>query len=350
MIRFARSGRLKRVMQGVAVATPLARRFVGGDSPETAVATARRLCANFGIASSLFYLGEYVSDLSLVEKNVEATIAAIELLGAKGLDVNVSVDPTAIGHLVGEDLCARNADRLACAVAAQPVDARKYLMLDMEDLSLLEPTLRLHEQLLARGLPASVTLQARLRRTEDDLRALLGKRTAVRLVKGAFPLGPEHDHQGRIAIAKSYLALAEAMLSAEAREGGLYPVFATHDDVLTNQVIAHARASGRRPDGTNSKCSTASAPTGSGNCAPGVSRYASTCPSAPTGGPTRSAASARTRGTYCCSVERSLAARPVATPRSPRALRTQRFIVVRRHRLTGPDGRGPHHPTCQGFE
>ena len=98
-------------------------------------------------------------------------------------------------------------------------------MLDMEDLSVLEPTLALLHHLLAEDLPAAITLQARLRRTRDDLAPLLEKPTSVRLVKGAFPLGPEHDYQGSAEISRNFLSLAGMMLSPAARRAGFYPSF-----------------------------------------------------------------------------------------------------------------------------
>jgi len=122
-------------------------------------------------------------------------------------------------------------------------------MLDMEDLSLVDPTLRLQRDLLDQGLPVAVTLQARLRRTEGDLAGVLTRTPAVRLVKGAFPRGPEHDHQGRAAIERSFLALARTMLSAPARAAGLHPVFATHDDGLIRRVVGLARELRVPPDG-----------------------------------------------------------------------------------------------------
>jgi proline dehydrogenase len=102
--------------------------------------------------------------------------------------------------------------------------------------------------LLALGLPAGITLQARLRRTADDLGPLLGQPTAVRLVKGAFPHGPEHDHQGGRAVSAAYLALATRMLAPEAREAGLRPIFATHDGTLLLRIAALAQSEGWAPD------------------------------------------------------------------------------------------------------
>ncbi len=243
----ARSERVTRLMQRWGGASALAGRFVIIGGPEAAVATAQRLQERLGIAASLFHLGEYVSDPALAERTVEMTITAARLLGAAGLDVQVSVDPTAIGHLADAALCRTSAARIARAVAAQPAAGRSYLMLDMEDLSLVQPTLRLWRDLQEQELPVAVTVQARLRRTARDLEILLRRPTAVRLVKGAFPLGPEHDHQGRLAIDRSYLSLARAMLAPEVRATGVRPVFATHDDRLIRRIAEVARAAGWRP-------------------------------------------------------------------------------------------------------
>ena len=215
---------------------------------EAAVAAARRLRDTQGIDAELFFLGEYVSDPQLVERTVAATIEACRLMGSAGLAAHLSIDPTAIGLLTDAAVCLRNAERIARSVAEQPPGRLNLMMLDMEDLTLVEPTLRLHRELLALGVPAGITLQARLRRTAEDLGPLLGQATAVRLVKGAFPLGPEFNHQGGRAVSAAYLALATRMLTPEAREAGLRPVFATHDAALVRHIAATARSAGWAPD------------------------------------------------------------------------------------------------------
>jgi proline dehydrogenase len=211
---------------------------------EAAVAAARRLRDSQGIDAELFLLGEYVGDPELVEQTVATTIEACRLLGQAGLPAHLSIDPTAIGFLTDPGACRRNAERIARSVAEQPLGRLSLVMLDMEDLALVEPTLRLHRELLALGLPAGITLQARLRRTAEDLGPLLEQPTVVRLVKGAFPLGPEHDHQGGRAVSAAYLALATRMLAREAREAGLRPVFATHDGTLVHRIASMARSAG----------------------------------------------------------------------------------------------------------
>ena len=267
--------------------------------PESGVETALRLSADFGITASLFFLGEYVRDPAKVEQNVRNTIEAAELLGRAGLDAHVSIDPTAVGFMTSATLGRTNAERIASAIAGQPLRPHNYLMLDMEDHALLAPTLALHAGLLDQGLPAAITLQARLRRTEQDVQPLVQRRTAVRLVKGAFPLGPVHDHRGSRAITESFLRIGSAMLSEDARRAGFYPVFATHDDALARQLIGLARSRGWEPEQYEFEMLYGVRPNGRRSFDPWASRSEPTCRSARTGGRTAFAGWARTPRTPC---------------------------------------------------
>ncbi|MBX6321462.1 MAG: proline dehydrogenase family protein [Rhodospirillaceae bacterium] len=247
MIALARSARLTAAVQRHAGASALARRFVAGADVDAACAAAARLRAE-GFRASLFYLGEYVADPELVRLNVAQKIAVARALGAAGLDVHVSVDPTQIGHAIDAETAVRNALEIGRVVAGQPTGPgrRNLLMLDMEDFALVEPTLALRRRLLAAGVPTGQTLQAYLRRTGADLDAIIadGGAGTVRLVKGAFAEGGGRAFRGRAAIRENYLRLAHRMLSREARAAGLVPVFATHDDRLTRALAAQAAAAG----------------------------------------------------------------------------------------------------------
>jgi len=239
--------RLYERLQKAGFEEALAARVPAG--PEAAVAMAQRLRDHQGIGAELFFLGEYVSDPLLVESMVATTVEACRMLGSAGLGAHVSVDPTAIGLLNDAGLCLRNAERIARAAAEQRPGRLNLMMLDMEDLALVEPTLRLHRDLIGLGLPAGITLQARLRRTAQDIAPLLRQPTAIRLVKGAFPLGPEQDHQGRGSVSAVFLDLATRMLSQEAQEAGLRPVFATHDISVIRRINEIAQREGWAPDG-----------------------------------------------------------------------------------------------------
>ncbi|WP_063583317.1 proline dehydrogenase family protein [Achromobacter ruhlandii] len=242
-IALARSPGAGRAMRALAARTSLARRFVGGADVEAAVRTAARLREAHGIRASLCYLGEYVADPAAIEHNTQQAMQACAALGRAGLDVHVSIDPTAIGYMRDDALGRGNARRIAAAARQAAGGGRDWVVLDMEDSGLRERTCALHAELLGAGLPAGLTLQARRRRTPVDLAWAIGQRTSLRLVKGAFP-ERALDHAGRAHIDQAYLDAAAIMLSSQARAAGFLPVFGTHDDRLAGAIMALARERG----------------------------------------------------------------------------------------------------------
>lgn len=214
MIALARNRPIGAFMQRRSISS-LAGRFVGGEDLDAAIATAAAL-RDSGRLSSLFFLGEYVEDPAAVARTVTELQAAIAALAGAGLDVHVSVDPTAVGWMTDRAICRTNVFALGRAVAAtagSPGVERRYLMLDMEDSSLTDDTIAMYEDLRSTHVPAAVTLQAYLHRFEGDVRRCVCPGGAVRLVKGA-------------------------------RDLGFYPIFATHDAGLIREIIGLARRLG----------------------------------------------------------------------------------------------------------
>ncbi len=250
MIALARSEPIKRHMQRWRAASGLARRYVGGADVEDGVARAGRLLTEDGIRSSLFFLGEYVDTPALVAENVANKRAIAVRLGAAGYDVHVSVDPTQIGHSIDPELARDNAFGIAQTIseASNRRPGLHGLMLDMEDASVIDATIALHDELAAAGLPAALTLQAYLRRTEADLKAKIEQGAKVRLVKGAFAAGRDIAFTGRAEIKANFRRLIDLMLSEEAKASGFHPIIATHDDRLQAHAITRAEAAGWRAD------------------------------------------------------------------------------------------------------
>lgn len=245
MIALATNPWLKELMQNRAAASLLARRFVTAGTADQGARVALNLPAH-GIRPSLFYLGEYVRDPSLIEQTVQNKMAAARALRGLGLDAHVSVDPTQIGATVDLALCRRNALRIAAAIgeATRGAQGRSCLMLDMEDYSVVDPTIAVHDEIMAAGHPVAITLQAYLRRTGDDLEAKLRQGAFVRIVKGAFVAASDIAYTSRRAIRHRYLELAEMALSSPDRTERFYPSFATHDERLQAQIARLADAAG----------------------------------------------------------------------------------------------------------
>lgn len=248
MIALARSATTKRWVQGARGTSSLATRYVAGDTAEAGVERALKLLIDGDVRSSLFYLGEYVDRYELVEENVEAKLRIAELLGNTRIDVHISVDPTQVGQMLDPALARSNVRRIAEAVAGASggVPGVHALMLDMEDQSVTDATIALHDEMADSGLPMALTLQAYLRRTECDLARQVRRGSKVRLVKGAFAANRRTAFPSQAEIKANTRRLIDAMLSPDARQSGFYPILATHDDRLQTYAIERAQANGWR--------------------------------------------------------------------------------------------------------
>ena len=245
MIALARSRSITRLMQSWSSSSRLAKRYVAGASAAAACETAIRMRAR-SIRASLFYMGEYLDDEAHVDLNTNHKIEIAQTLAEAALDVHVSVDPTQIGFSIDAKLGTKNAFKIARTIStvSAGIDGVHCLMLDMEDLSMVEPTLRLHDQLMSAGLPVGQTLQAHLRRTEGDIALKIDQGGKVRLVKGAFVEANEVSFRRHSETKSNYLSLAKQMLAPAARSKGFYPIFATHDDTFHCRIIAYAQKNG----------------------------------------------------------------------------------------------------------
>ena len=115
----------------------------------------------------------------------------------------------------------------------------------MEDSSTTDETLRLYRELREAGHDnVGIVLQARLKRTIDDVRALAELRPNVRLCKGIYLEPPEIAFRDFDAVQASFVQTLEELL-----EGGSYVGIATHDEWLLEQgkrLVARARPRARR--------------------------------------------------------------------------------------------------------
>ena len=246
MIALAHSARIKAFMQGSRATSFLADKYVAGKYSVVAVETARKLRDVHAIRGSFFYLGEYVDTLERVDENVKNILEVVSLLENESMDVHVSVDPTQIGFSIDDALGRKNAVIIAEKIlqASDNGSSCNCLMIDMEDFSVADATIELYQTLRKLNLPAALTLQAYLKRTENDMVKLIKAGAIVRLVKGAFTAAADVSFTQQKEIKKNYYRLVELMFSAQARDGGFYPVIATHDNEVQKYAISLARKNG----------------------------------------------------------------------------------------------------------
>ena len=102
----------------------------------------------------------------------------------------------------------------------------------MEDSSTTDDNLRLYRELREAGHEnVGVVLQARLKRTLDDVQALAGLRPSVRLCKGIYLEPAEIAYRDFEAIRSNFVTVLDALWDA-----GCYVGIATHDEWLIEQA------------------------------------------------------------------------------------------------------------------
>jgi len=181
-----------------------------------------------GKAATVDVLGEEVETLGEARALADAYVEVLDAVRERGLDAHVSVKPTGLGLEVDRELCRENVERL---VRLAERDG-SFVRIDMEDARTTDATLDLYRRLRADGLErVGVVLQARLRRTLDDIASLAPLAPNVRLCKGIYLEPPEVSFTRSSEIRAAFVRCAEALL-----ESGAYVAFATHDDALIQEA------------------------------------------------------------------------------------------------------------------
>lgn len=211
----------------------LARRFVAGETVESAVAAVANLNRE-GIAASLDYLGEDVLERSSAVATADTYLRILDALREAGANSNVSVKLTAMGLLIDEGLALENLLRIADR-AAQGADP--FVRIDMEGSAVTDATLRVFERAYASHRNIGIVLQAALKRTAGDVERAIALGARVRLCKGAYDEPAEIAYQRMPEIRENFMRLAVELLTR-----GNYPGIATHDRRMIAAVEATVAA------------------------------------------------------------------------------------------------------------
>ncbi|HET8602380.1 MAG TPA: proline dehydrogenase family protein [Marmoricola sp.] len=242
LLLLARSERVKELVTRMPVSSGIVARYVAGEDTGHAVSTTRALVSD-GRQVTLDFLGEDTNDEAQAEATVTAYLTLLEDLSTAGLarQAEVSVKLSAIGQAlpeVGRKVSLENARRI-CRAARQ---VGTTVTLDMEDHTTTDLTLStLHE--LRKDYPETgAVLQAYLRRTEGDCRALAYEGSRVRLCKGAYNEPAEVAWQDRHEVDKAYVRCLKILMAGQG-----YPMVASHDPRMIRIAGALATRHGRSP-------------------------------------------------------------------------------------------------------
>ncbi|HUN30023.1 MAG TPA: proline dehydrogenase family protein [Alphaproteobacteria bacterium] len=213
----------------------LAKRFVAGETIESAIAAVRVLNAA-GMTATLDYLGEDVLEPDAAAATREAYIAVLDRIRESGVLSNVSVKMTAMGLLIDPDVALENLRAILHFAQRNP---DPFVRIDMEGTPVTQATLDLFDRAYADDKNVGIVLQAYLKRTPADVAAAIQLGARVRLCKGAYNEPAELAIKDMPSIRAQYLTLAKELL-----ERGNYPALATHDRELIDDLRTYVRERG----------------------------------------------------------------------------------------------------------
>jgi proline dehydrogenase len=200
--------------------------YIAGEELDDALRVVLELNAE-GKLATLDVLGEEVTDPEEARAIAGAYREAIDAFKRGSLDSNISVKPTALGLNLGYELFRENLED----VVRHAAELDNFVRIDMEDSSTTDDTLRIYRELREAGHDnVGIVLQARLKRTIDDVRTLAELRPNVRICKGIYLEPPEIAFRDFEAVQASFVQTLKELLDA-----GSYVGIATHDEWLFEQ-------------------------------------------------------------------------------------------------------------------
>ncbi|MEP6855051.1 MAG: proline dehydrogenase family protein [Pedococcus sp.] len=242
ILMLARSQGVKKLVSTMPVSSGIVTSYVPGEGTADAVRATSGLADN-GLQVTLDYLGEDTTDATQAEATVAAYKDVLSALSSRGLAAHaeVSVKLSAIGQFLpdnGHKIALENA-RDICRAAR---NAGTTVTLDMEDHTTTDSTLSILRELRKDFPETGAVLQAMLRRTEADCRALAYEGSRVRLCKGAYMEPDDVAFTEKVEIDKSYVRCLKVLLAGQG-----YPMIATHDPRMIQIASSLASRFGRRP-------------------------------------------------------------------------------------------------------
>ena len=141
---------------------------------------------------------------------------------------------------IDRKVCRQNvAELVRCAE-----ERSNFVRIDMEDASTTSDTLEVYRSLRTEGLTSvGFVLQARLRRTLDDISALADFQPNVRVCKGIYLESPDIAYQGAQAIRENFVNAVDDLF-----EAGAYVAVATHDGWVIDRAKKLIEKHGKKRD------------------------------------------------------------------------------------------------------
>lgn len=204
----------------------VARPYIAGETNGDAIRVAKELNLR-GFRATMDILGESVHELAQARNAAGNYMGLLDELARDAINSNVSIKLTQLGLKIDKDECRALVD----AIVARAAIHNNFVRIDMEDSSCTSETLEVFSDLRARHVNLGVVIQARLRRTLEDVKRLLPLKPNLRLCKGVYVEPASIAFQDPKEINDNYMRILGRLL-----RGGFYVGIATHDEYIIREA------------------------------------------------------------------------------------------------------------------
>ncbi len=209
-----------------AVVGIFSRKYIAGESLEEAVQLVKNLNSK-GIYVTMDVLGESIGDKEEAIDAKEKCLEVLETINKNNLKANLSLKPTQMGLNLDENFAYEQIEQ----IVQKAKEINNFIRLDMEDSPYTDKTFNLLKRLRKEFDNVGVVIQAKLKRTYDDVIELNKIETNYRLCKGIYIEPVNISYRDKQMIRDHYLKILEAIL-----KNGNYVGIATHDEYLIEKA------------------------------------------------------------------------------------------------------------------
>jgi proline dehydrogenase len=204
------------------------RRYIAGKTLENGVQKAKSLNAE-GCLVTMDVLGENIAELSEAETAKTQCLSILNAIQKEKINGNLSLKLSMLGLNIDKETCYRNVK----AIVHQAAGTGLFIRIDMEDSGATDSTLDIYRRLRKDYQNVGIVIQAYLKRSNNDVRALIDEGIAhIRICKGIYQEPASIAYKDKNAIRDHYLELADMMFRSGSTVG-----LATHDKVLIDQLL-----------------------------------------------------------------------------------------------------------------
>jgi proline dehydrogenase len=200
----------------------VSKKYIAGPSLNHAIEKIKNF-NSCGIAATIDILGEEVAqkeDALAVVQEYKDVLAAIK---TNRLDSNISIKPTHLGLKINKSFCLENIR----TIVEEAAKYDNFVRIDMEDNTCTSDTLEIFFTLKKEYDNVGVVIQSYLRRTMDDINALVKVKANIRLCKGIYLEPKSLAYKIPAIVNDNFNYALEKLLT-----NGSYVGIATHDEKL----------------------------------------------------------------------------------------------------------------------